>query len=194
MVEQSPVLNLLNPTSLNTVRIYTLFLPEATEPVVLGTFVRFGGKDAMVDNASLGGGFCRINRRGIIEDKIFQYRNYKERSLKNEKGISDIKIPDFDKILDLVKELHVRLPYLNLVGWDIGIDIENHPVLIEYNQYPDAEFIQMGQGPMFGEYIDSIMEKISDIKTIYPLVAKQKIPGLPYIHDYNFEIGRKIIL
>ena len=52
-------------------------------------------------------------------------------------------------------ELHPRLPYFNLIGWDFGIDQQGEPVLIEWNRAPDLS--QTAHGPAFGEMTEEIL-------------------------------------
>lgn len=191
VVRQHPELSKLNKTSLNTCRVYTYQPILSDEIVVLGAAVRFGGEGAYRDNACTGGGFCKVHGDGRIDDRICQYRFWDRRSLKEEKGLENIVFPSYDKVIKLCKSMHARLPYMNLVGWDIAVDDKGDPVLIELNQYPDCEFIQLFNGPMFGDYTDELMEAISNNETEFVTVAKRSFPRLSSHHDYNFEIGKK---
>ena len=64
-------------------------------------------------------------------------------------------IPSFDMVLAFVKDLHTRLPYFKLIGWDISVDINGQPVMIEWNR--SAELSQVAHGPAFGEYTEEIL-------------------------------------
>lgn len=70
---------------------------------------------------------------------------------------------------------------MDLIGWDIAIGQDGEPILIELNQYPDCELIQMFNGPMFGEYTDSLMEQISKYKTKAVTVYKRFFENGPKI-------------
>ena len=191
VVEQHPLLSKLNPTSLNTARIYTYLPVGKLKHVVLGSAVRFGGPGAVRDNACAGGGFCKIHDDGHIDDKICQYKFWGRRSLIQEKGLKDFYFPSYQRAIELCLSLHTKLPYMDLVGWDIAIDINGDPVLIELNQYPDCEFIQLFNGPMFGEYTDDLLMAIKDFNTKYLPVAKRSFGKMSSHHDYNFEIGKQ---
>lgn len=160
-VKNSDELKKLNPTSLNTCRIYTYRRVDSSEYVVLGSAIRFGGKGAFRDNACSGGGFCRINNDGLLDDTIYRYGFFEKGSLKQDKGINSLYIPQYDKMVECCKALHSCLPYCDLVGWDITEDEEGDLILIEYNYAADSEFLQIFNGPAFGEYTDELMEKIS---------------------------------
>lgn len=191
VVKQHPTLSLLNPTSLNTCRVYTYLPIGSTEYVVLGAAVRFGGKGAYRDNACTGGGFCKVHSDGRIDDRICQYRFFGRRSLDSEKGLTNMYFPSYEKVVETCLTLHKHLPYMDLVGWDIAVDEDGEPVLIELNQYPDCEFIQMFNGPMFGEYTDDLLAAVSKYETKYLTVAKRHFPALSEHHDYIFEIGKQ---
>lgn len=160
-VRNSDELKRLNPTSLNTCRIYTYRRVDSSEYVVLGSAIRFGGKGAFRDNACSGGGFCRINGDGRLDDTIYRYGHFEKGSLKQDKEINSLEIPQYEKMVECCKALHRCLPYCDLVGWDITEDEEGDLILIEYNYAGDSEFLQIFNGPAFGEYTDELMEKIS---------------------------------
>lgn len=191
VVRQHPDLAKLNPTSLNTCRVYTYLPVGKKEHIVLGSAVRFGGEGAYRDNACTGGGFCKVHEDGRIDDRICQYRFWGRRSLLDEKGLVTPLFPAYDKVIETCLNMHRRLPYMDLVGWDIAVDESGTPVLIELNQYPDCEFIQLFNGPMFGEYTDSLLKAISRNDSSFLTVAKRSFPELSSHHDYLFEIGKQ---
>ena len=180
----------LNPTSLNTCRVYTYRCVESGEYVVLGAAVRFGGKGAHRDNACAGGGFCRINPDGSVADAIYHYRSFENGSLKALKGIEHFKIPNYDGVIETCLSSHRRIPYMDLIGWDIAIAEDGVPALVELNQYPDCEMLQIVNGPMFGEHTDALMERISKHHLKDVVVYKRSFDDLPHTCDYNFEIGK----
>ena len=190
VVTQHPDMGKLNPTSLNTCRLYTYRRVGTSEYMLLGAAVRFGGKGAYRDNACTGGGFCKINDDGSVEDAIHNYRRFGWGSLKAEKGLEGLRIPNYDKVLETALRLHKMIPYMDLIGWDIAVDEEGEPVLIELNQYPDCEFLQIFNGPMFGEYTDELLERISKHHIEAVTVYKRSFENGPKQYEYNFEVGK----
>lgn len=190
VVTQHPDMGKLNPTSLNTCRLYTYRRVGTSEYMLLGAAVRFGGKGAYRDNACTGGGFCKINDDGSVEDAIHNYRRFGWGSLKAEKGLEGLRIPNYDKVLETALRLHKTIPYMDLIGWDIAVDEEGEPVLIELNQYPDCEFLQIFNGPMFGEYTDELLERISKHHIEAVTVYKRSFENGPKQYEYNFEVGK----
>ena len=190
VVTQHPDMGKLNPTSLNTCRLYTYRRVGTSEYMLLGAAVRFGGKGAYRDNACTGGGFCKINDDGSVEDAIHNYRRFGWGSLKTEKGLEGLRIPNYDKVLETALRLHKSIPYMDLIGWDIAVDEDGEPVLIELNQYPDCEFLQIFNGPMFGEYTDELLERISKHHIEAVTVYKRSFENGPKQYEYNFEVGK----
>lgn len=190
LVPQHSEMAKLNATSLNTCRVYTYRRVDNGEYVVLGAAVRFGGKGAYRDNACTGGGFVKIHENGKLDDRIHQYKSFEMRSLKEEKGIEDFEIPSYAKVIKTCISMHKTLPYLDLIGWDIAVDESSDPILIELNQYPDCEFIQLFNGPMFGEYTDALLEKVSHNKLECLSVYKRSFENSLKQNAYNFEIGK----
>ena len=146
-----------NSTSLNTIRIVT-YRKLNGEIKYLYALQRFGGKGAVVDNASAGGSFVALSDDGVVDRTIKKYRCLKTEKLPD--YVVD-RIPYFQKIKATALYLHTKLPYLNYIGWDMSITQEGIPVLIEFNSRPAAEIKQISSGPVFSkEDLDEIMPEI----------------------------------
>lgn len=190
IVKQHPQMARLNETSLNTIRLYTYRVIGSSDYVLLGAAVRFGGKGAYRDNACTGGGFCKVDIDGSVSDDIHNYRRFGWGSLKAEKGIDNLKVPNFETVVETVLGLHRSIPYMDLIGWDIAVGEDGVPILIELNQYPDCEFIQIFNGPMFGKYTDDLLEHISKHHIETLMVYKRSFDNGPKQYEYNFEVGK----
>ena len=153
-LEQHPDLAKLNPTSLNTIRVMSY--RRGDEIVVLYAVIRIGRKGQVVDNETAG---------GIKADIDLQTGRIKGSAIGSPKEslmpVTDVgtptdgfQIPCFDKVLEVVKEMHLRLPYFNLIGWDMSVDKDGKPTLIEWNRA--AELSQVAHGPAFGDLTEEI--------------------------------------
>lgn len=161
-VKQHEEMNKLNPTSLNTLRV--LSYRQGQEVFILYVVVRIGRKGKNVDNETAGGINADIDlSNGTISDGAFGTPSEK-RILKTDVGttLKGFHIPGFDKLISIVKNLHLRLPYFNLVGWDFGIDETGIPILIEWNRCPDLS--QTAHGPAFGDMTEEIFCRIRNVK------------------------------
>lgn len=179
VIRQHDSLNLLNSSSLNTLRIITYRTNDGSI-VSLGAFIRFGKEGSDVDNGGRGGLICRVDDDGRIEDRVFYIKSFQRGSLKELKGLSNLEVPNYAAVLQFCYQLHATLNYFDLCGWDIAIGEDGSPVFIELNQYPDCESFQMVNGPMFGRYTDEVMDKLIDTKTTFTLSIRRE-----------FENGRK---
>ncbi len=161
-VEQHSEMARLNPTSLNTLRV--LSYRQGNEIFILYVVVRIGREGKTVDNETAGGINADIDlQSGTIRECAYGTPAEKK-IFTTDTGtpLQGFTIPSFDKMLALVKELHLRLPYFNLVGWDFGIDGQGEPVLIEWNRAPDLS--QTAHGPAFGEMTEPIFDYIRSEK------------------------------
>lgn len=154
-VIQHEQMSRLNPTSLNTLRV--LSYRQGDEVYIMYAVVRIGRKDKIIDNETAGGINADIYLdTGCIKDCAYGSAAEK-RILKTDVGteLKGFQIPAFDNVISIVKDLHLRLPYFHLVGWDFGVDKDGRPVLIEWNRCPDLS--QTAHGPAFGDMTEEVV-------------------------------------
>lgn len=145
----------LNPTSLNTLRI--LSYRHGDEVSIIYTVVRIGRKDKIVDNETAGGINADVDLvSGCIKDCAYGTPAEKRINMTDVGTVlKGFEIPSFKEAISIAKNLHLRLPYFHLVGWDFGIDSEGRPVMIEWNRCPDLS--QTAHGPAFGDMTEDII-------------------------------------
>lgn len=170
VIVQHPDMKALNSSSINTIRIVTYRMGMEIKTVY--TVIRIGRKGMNVDNESAGGISAIIHSDGTIGkyaygapgiDKI----EYTDEGVK----LDGYKVPSYDKAIELVKSSHMQLPYFNMIGWDIAIEEDGTPVMIELNLNPDLS--QSANGPAFGEYTEIILrDAMSRKNTWTPLTMK----------------------
>lgn len=161
ILKQSKLTAKFNSTSLNTFRISTLLLNG--EFSILTAMLRFGKKGSIVDNLGSGGACVGINDDGALQD--FGYNN-QGKQLKEWNGIvfKGEKISCFKEIIETCKKAHYNIPLVAFVGWDIALDENNQPTLIEANiDMPGIFFEQLANArPLFRERHDEVMQYIKD--------------------------------
>ena len=157
-VHQHEALAALNPSSVNTLRIFTY--RSGMEVLVLYTVLRIGRLGRVTDNETSGGMSVRINKDGTLAKYAYS-RPGDDMIEKTDTGVvlEGYEIPFYDKAVETVKATHLQLPYYNLIGWDISINTDGEPVLIEWNTQPDLSQ-SANEGPAFGEYTDRILKEI----------------------------------
>lgn len=146
--------NLINESSLNTLRVYTIFGNDG-KPHVLNMMLRVGKSGSDVDNWGAGGIGYEIN----LEDGIIHGYGVDKQGNKYIKHpgtnlvMLGFKIPQYSEILRVVKELCLVDTQAKLVGWDIALTPQG-PELIEMNCPAGHDFLQAFGTP----YYDRIKE------------------------------------
>lgn len=151
-VIQSQVLSQFNSSSLNTFRVITYILDGQIKvcPIAL----RLGRNNAEKDNIHYGGVSIGVDFNGAIREFAFSEYGEKLSEHPDSKVVFLGKtIPQIDEIVQKTKELHQCVPYLGVVSWDMSLDENDIPVLIEMNTTgQSAWFCQMVNGePLFGD-------------------------------------------
>ena len=157
IVKQNEQMSRLNPSSVNTLRIVTY--RSGMEVLMLYAVVRIGRQGWEIDNESAGGISTKINADGTLSKYAYGApgNDHVERT---DTGIvlDGFKVPYFNTVVQSVKNLHLQLPHFNLIGWDMTVDNEGTPILIEWNVWP--ELSQSANGPAFGDYTERIFKEI----------------------------------
>lgn len=156
-LKQHAKMNLLNDTSVNTIRIVTY--RSEMEILVIYSVVRIGKKGAVVDNQCAGGISTVIGEDGKLGGTAFA--GFTADGVgKTDSGVEldGFEIPSYHQAVETVKRLHYQLPYFNLIGWDVAIDEEGDPVVIEWNA--GVGLSQSAFGPGFGKYTERIIREL----------------------------------
>ena len=160
IIEQNSFMSELNKDSINTIRMLTLNINNNCS--CLSCFIRIGAKGSFVDNLSTGGGiFVGVDQNGKISkygyDKFFKQTE----CAPSGKKLSGLEINGFDRIKDTIISFHRRIPFANLIAWDIAINKDGVPIIIEINlDSGEIECHQIFNGPVFGERTQEVMDYI----------------------------------
>ena len=156
-LRQHERMNELNPTSVNTIRILTY--RSDMEILLIYSVVRIGRKGKVIDNQSAGGISAIIGEDGKLGKYAFGgYSDDKVEKTDTGTVLEGFEIPSYFKAIETVKQLHYQLPFFNLIGWDVAIDEEGDPVIIEWNADPGLS--QSAYGPGFGKYTERILREL----------------------------------
>lgn len=156
-LRQHARMNLLNPTSVNTIRILTY--RSGMEILLIYSVVRIGRMGQVVDNQCAGGMSAIIGEDGKLGK--YAYGGYAENQIeKTDAGtiLDGFAIPSYSDAIETVKRLHFQLPFFNLIGWDVAIDEQGDPVIIEWNV--NTGLSQSAFGPGFGKYTERIIREL----------------------------------
>lgn len=165
-IEQHPVMAQFNESSLNTFRIITLYLNGNVSHCY--SLLRIGQKDSVVDNMCSGGIGVGIEKDGTIHDFGF---TYKLDRIECHNGIvlAGQKIEQYEEIIEQVKEWHSKYyPLINFIGWDVCINREGAPVVIEINASQPEIFVgQLNNGPVFGDRTEEVIDYCKNKDFVY---------------------------
>lgn len=163
---QSDFMANLNPDSVNTFRLLTLNINGKCS--VLSSFVRMGAKGAFVDNLSSGGGaLVGVDNEGNLCDYGIRKDYSKVYEAPSGLPFKGMKVPEWNSIKEKIIGFHQHLPHANLIGWDIAIDSDGEPIVIEVNlDSAEIEAHQIFNGPVFGKRFDEVREYIERKKPL----------------------------
>ena len=72
-----------------------------------------------------------------------------------------MKVPDWESVKEKVVEFHQHIPHANLIGWDIAINKDGVPVVVEVNlDHAEVEAHQIFNGPIFGDRFDEVRKYV----------------------------------
>ena len=167
IIEQDDFMSSLNPDSVNTFRLLTLNINGKC--TILSSFVRMGAKGSFIDNLCSGGGaLVGLNQDGSLND--FGIRKDYSKCYETPTGLlfKGMKIPSYwNGIKEKVIGFHQHIPYANLIGWDITIDKNGDPIVIEINlDSAEIEAHQIFNGPIFGERLEEVKQYIEKKKPL----------------------------
>lgn len=157
---QHPELDRVHKGSVNSLRIVSLLMPENV--YILSSNLRMGVQNSRIDNVSAGGISCGINKYGKLK-KYATYAYTGDRIEQHPQGLlfDGFEIPCYQKAVDIVKRLATLIPHFRLVSWDIAIDQEGEPVLIEANMRKGMiNLNQFNNGPLFGDLTDRVLDEV----------------------------------
>lgn len=157
-LEAHPFYKRFNPSSLNTVRIFTYRSPKTENVISLSAVLRIGRPGSIVDNQAAGGIAVGITSDGKLNgfavDKMGN-KYYSQNGLDFE-GIGNLLL--FDEMKKLAQEIAARLFYNRLAGFDFCVDAESRVRLLEINcKNIEINFLQMTNGPLFQEHTAEVI-------------------------------------
>ena len=156
-VKQHKDMAALNPTSVNTIRV--LSYRSGMEVLVIYSVVRIGRNGSVIDNQCAGGISTVISKEGKLGKYAFGGYS-SDNILETDTGVKleGYQIPSYDKAIEMVKRLHLKVPFFDILGWDVAIQEDGNPVLIEFNTNPGLSQSAFKSG--MGEYTERIIREL----------------------------------
>jgi hypothetical protein len=131
----------LYPDSTNTMRLLTLWTPDEDAPFIAGAAQRIGTADTVpTDNFTGGGISCPIDRgTGRLgagrmhpmkgRQPCLRFTHHPDTGAQLEGAV----LPGWDRVTDAVLRAAASLPFNRMGGWDVMVDHDGEPVILEAN-------------------------------------------------------------
>ncbi len=162
-LRQHPELAKLNVSSVNTIRVNSVLLE--TKARVMSAFIKVGQPGEFADNKGSDRYFIGVNPDGVLNDYVINRGLQKFEVIPSGYVFAGRSIPNYEKVCAAIEEAHTALAHFGFVFWDVSIDENGEPVIVEANlRNPDTIVPQVALGPFFGKYTDEIMEYIQNLK------------------------------
>ena len=156
-IENHPVINKIYPNSINTVRLTTVIKEGKIQ--FYDAYLRTGANGSVVDNACFGGVVIGITRAGCLTDwgirEPGKSDNLLVRKCHPDTGCSfaGIKLPYYEKMIELAKHFHSYYYGIPSMGWDIAIT-EEGPVFLEAGEDWEIQLTQIFDGGRRKDFYD----------------------------------------
>ncbi len=155
-IRQHRDLDQMNPNLVNTIRIYTL--REEDRVKLISVSLRTGQfADSISDNMSAGGilvGVDPVTGRTVTTGVDKYHRHYTVHPL-TKTPLEGFQIPSWPAIQDVMERAAQVVPDVRYIGWDITVNQDGEPVVIEGNHNGGRRALQsadqVGRYPLFQE-------------------------------------------
>ncbi len=166
--KQNAEMAAFNESSVNVVRLMTLFIHDKPEVLMAG--FRVGNVGALTDYSptkdGTGNVILGVTDDGMIRETGYQPCGKAVTQCTNGFVFGGKRIPNYDGICRLALKCHERMPMCRFVAWDMVVAEDGEPVIMEYNlMRPGILYYQWVNGPLFGKDVNKLYETID--KLIY---------------------------
>lgn len=159
-IKQHQSFSRFNPTSINTLRVTSLYLNGKYS--TLSIILRFGKQGMKVDNWGSGGIVTGVSEDGKLSKtgydiQLNEYEEYNGIKFRDE-YLSQVPV-----LLKDIEEAHkTQFSLCKFIGWDICFDENNKPVVLEINSsQPGVIGEQLCTGPIFGDRTQEVIDYCS---------------------------------
>ncbi len=158
VVKQHSFYEALNPSSLNTFRVYTYRSVVDESVHVLHSVLRVGAPGFVIDNVSSGGKACGVSSDGVLNGKIYGINGKVYKKLNGLSSPQGTKLFKYEAVMDLARKLAAEQPYCRVIGFDLCVDTNERVLLIELNNFDiGVEMLQFCNGPLFGPFTNEVL-------------------------------------
>ncbi len=161
VLEQYEGVSVLNPTSINVVRVVSLSLNGKVSPVNYA--LRCGAAGSITDNQITKDGrgmfVVGVNKDGTLKDEAYYSCGEKISVAPNGQIFAGMKLPNFSQALELTTQIHESLPHFGFIGFDVYFNKDGSPGIMELNiKGPGMLYYQYANGPLLGERTQEVID------------------------------------
>ena len=149
-----------NAASANTCKMITMRCPWNGKVVVIKTAMRLGTTGVVVDNMMKGGLCVCIDAQGKFSKYGYDY-NGKRFEAHPKSGIrfEGLKHPAYADMVQTAKEVAQRMPYYNILSFDLLPDQTGRTKIVEINATSQGiVWLQYDFGGLFGEHTEKLVD------------------------------------
>lgn len=156
-LRQHPIMAGLNPSSINTIRVSSVLLEDGGH--VMSAFTKVGAPGAFADNRGKGRCFIGIGKDGCFAPyAVERSQQRRQDEIPSGFAFAGCPVPGYEEMCAMIEKAHESLPHFGMAFWDVCIQEDGTPVIVEVNLcYPDANIPQLAGGPFFGDYGDQVL-------------------------------------
>lgn len=135
-INPHPAFSMLNPSSINTLRVMTYILNDEIYHMPIAC--RMGSNDSKIDNIHAGGLVIGVKDSGQLLPDAYQlgYGDSDRRFTIHPRTnvvFEQVTLPCIERVIKAAYSAHTKLPRIGMVSWDFTVDKNENPVLIEAN-------------------------------------------------------------
>lgn len=153
-INQFGALAEFHPSSINTIRITTVYDSKKDKVHIMKGNLRFGRGQKSVDNMKSGGIAAHVDlETGIVDSPGFDdYNNIYLFHPDSDKQIIGFKVPFWEECKRFIIEVAKKIPQVGYIGWDIVSSGDGNFVLIEANDNGGPNMQQYNKDGIWPEY------------------------------------------
>jgi hypothetical protein len=158
-IVEHETLRMYNPSSVNTVRIYTYRSVSNEEVIPLAAVLRVGKPTSLVDNWSSGGFSVGLNpTNGVLKNFAVDKKTNKYECIGDIDLTQPHQILFFNDMVNVATKVARAHVYARVLGFDLAVDTNANVRILEVNNKSmGINFHQMTTGPLFREYTEEVI-------------------------------------